>query len=99
MNETIETTRYTTEPWKVIQPDASRPSRAIVSGHSGVDIYNAPLTNETQANARLIAAAPDLLAACEFVAKYAAMREGKGDPLPEQLTRAVQAAITKATAD
>jgi len=48
------------------------------------------------ANARLIAAAPDLLDACEFFLKFADMRAKKGDELPSQLTGAVRAAIAKA---
>ena len=48
------------------------------------------------ANARLIASAPDLYAALEFVRKYAVMRASKGDALPAQLTSAVNAALAKA---
>lgn len=54
-------------PWHVRPPTAQNPSRAIVSAMSGgVTIYDAPLTVETAANARLIAAAPDLLTACRL---------------------------------
>lgn len=53
--------KHTPGPWKVVQPDAINPSRAMVCADKGVDIYCAPLTNETLANARLIASAPDLL--------------------------------------
>lgn len=56
---------HTKEPWEVIPPSPARPSQIGVVGHRGqVTIYDAPLTGETEANAMLIAAAPDLLAAC-----------------------------------
>ncbi len=48
------------------------------------------------ANARLIAASPDLFAACEFVRKYAVMQAEKGSPLPSQLVNAVTSAVEKA---
>jgi len=49
----------------------------MVTACSGfVGIYSAPLTNETIANARLIAAAPDLLAACQTFLKYCKRRDG-----------------------
>ena len=48
------------------------------------------------ASNELMAATPDMLAALEFVAKYAAMRAEKGDPLPSQLTDSVATAIAKA---
>ena len=58
--------KHTPGPWEVIQPDKNHPSRAMVAAcNGGVDIYNVPLTEETKANARLIAASPDLLAACK----------------------------------
>lgn len=47
--------------WNVRPPTAQNPSRAVVTALSGfVEIYDAPLTLETAANARLIANAPDL---------------------------------------
>ncbi len=51
---------------------------------------------ERIANAHLIAAAPELLASLEFVAKWFVMREGKGERFPSQLTDSVKAAIAKA---
>lgn len=55
--------KHTRGPWKVIGPDSMHPSQAMVCATIGVQIYSAPLTNETEANAHLIAAAPDLLEA------------------------------------
>ena len=59
---------HTPGPWKVIPPSAEYPSRAMVCG-SGANIYNAPLTNETEANASLIAAAPEMYKALKSLAK------------------------------
>lgn len=51
---------HTTGPWHVNPPTSEHPSEARVSALNGfVSIYAAPLTRETQANARLIAVAPD----------------------------------------
>ncbi len=58
-----ESARFSRTPgeWHVRPPTAQNPSRAVVTALSGfVEIYNAPLTVETAANARLIASAPDL---------------------------------------
>jgi hypothetical protein len=56
-----------------------------------------PITNaECLANAQLFIAAPDLLAACEFFSKFAALRADRGDLLPTQLVESVSAAIRKA---
>lgn len=63
-----EPARHTPGPWHTRPSTAQSPSRAIVSALSGgVTIYDAPLTVETAANARLIAAAPDLLAVLEEI--------------------------------
>ncbi len=58
---------HTREPWKVMEPGKeTEPSCASVCACEGmVNIYDAPLTMETEANAHLIAASPELLAACK----------------------------------
>lgn len=62
------TMKYTPGPWAVVDTKVV-PSRAVVVAcDGGVDIYNAPLTAETEANAHLIAAAPDLLEALDQLA-------------------------------
>lgn len=62
------TSRITPGPWHVRPPTAQSPSRATVTALSGfVSIYDAPLTAETAANARLIAAAPELATACRLM--------------------------------
>ncbi len=80
---------HTPGPWEVIPPTSEYPSRARVGG-SGCDIYDAPLTNETMSNAHLIAAAPDLLAACQRALLTGGGSSGTADIL--------HAAINKATA-
>jgi len=56
---------FTPGEWKVVSPDRANPSLAMVAACDGqVRIYEAPLTDETEANARLIAAAKDLYIAC-----------------------------------
>lgn len=57
-------TKHTPGPWVVGGCDAEHPSRVLVSAKDGqVDIYGADHMNETMANARLITAAPEMLAA------------------------------------
>lgn len=90
-------TKHTPGPWHARPPKAQNPSRAVVSAISGgVTIYDAPLTLETAANARLISASPDLLAACEAV--YAAFGLKDTLPLgfPPALERLLKDAIAKA---
>ena len=73
-------------------------ARQIVSGnlHTGKTEY-VPGHKMQEANARLIAAAPDLLAALQFVDKWFAMRSTKGDDAPSQIVDSVANAIAKAT--
>jgi hypothetical protein len=91
---------HTPGDWHVIEPSFANPSRAMVCSASHVSIYDAPLTNETAANARLIAAAPDLLRECR--AAVAVLRDfancygqcGIDDAAAMQ--RQLEAAIAKA---
>jgi hypothetical protein len=54
--------KHTPGPWKVYPPSPNNPSRATVSAANGqCTIYDAPLTTETAANARLIAATPEMV--------------------------------------
>lgn len=77
--------------WKVVPPSRDYPSRAMVCA-DGAQIYDAPLTMETQANARLIAAAPDLLAVAEVILDD--FEESGADD--GELARSLRAAIAKA---
>lgn len=60
-NPDSQASQRTFGKWYVRPPTAQNPSRVAVTALSGfVEIYDAPLTLETAANARLIANAPDL---------------------------------------
>ena len=74
--------RYSEQSTIVLMPGA-RHEREITSGTQ---------LQEMQANARLIAAAPDLLAALQAVADYWA-----GGDVPADIDAAMRAAIAKAT--
>ena len=80
-------TQHTPGPW-AIEPDALGES-SIVTDNGGTiaDVYG-----RNPANARLIAAAPDLLAALQAVADYWA-----GGDVPADIDAAMRAAIAKAT--
>ena len=87
---------FTSGPWTVMEPGTeTAPRTASVCAHGGmVTIYTAPLTDETEATARLIAAAPDLLEALRSVlADHCRCAESKtqGGPI-----RDAYAAIAKA---
>jgi hypothetical protein len=90
--------KHTPEPWKVFPPTRQNPSRASVSTEDGAcDIYDAPLTNETEANARLIAAAPELLAACVRAESFMSGFEGDSEQLGiDGDLQVIRTAITKA---
>lgn len=71
--------KHTPGQWKIYAPNEIYPSRALVGARGGqVSIYDAPLTNETEANARLIACAPELLALVERYASECGECGGKG---------------------
>ena len=54
---------HTPGPWEVFMPSPARPSQVSVAALNGcVTIYDAPYTTETEANAHLISAAPEMLA-------------------------------------
>ena len=70
-------TKHTPGPWWVEPSTSLNPSRAVVLADC-VDIYDAPLTSETAGNAALIAAAPDLLAACKAMLSLVAVGLNQG---------------------
>jgi len=60
--------KHTLGPWRVTWPPNCADSKIAVTALGGqIDIYLAPLTQETEANARLIAAAPELLEALQDI--------------------------------
>lgn len=76
----MTTTQHTPGPWRVIMPGSkkqcfvimSRENREITRSHHSEDTQFAdyqPLLKDFEANARLIAAAPDLLAELKRVAE------------------------------
>lgn len=66
-------------------------------GNSVIPGVNVISGNEHEPNFSLIAAAPEMLEALQFAAKYFVMRAAKGDELPEQFSKSLESAIAKAT--
>ena len=68
----MTTTTHTPAPWRVMEPGTETVrNRAVVCAQDGlVRMYDEALTEENIANARLIAAAPALLAACKYALTY-----------------------------
>jgi len=98
----MDEVRHTPGPWvidandryHVESPDGSALpwSIATISGSAG------PGTNRSEANARLIAAAPDLLAALEKLLSYnEAIMADRINYRPEDHASVARAAIAKAT--
>lgn len=84
--------KHTPGPWEIFRPDDS--GFLGIDGNGGKDsvvIYDDYGGIKSEADARLIAAAPDLLAACEA----ALLNEGGWAEWQEQ----VRAAIAKATGE
>lgn len=79
---------FTPGPWHVAPGDALN----VFDGQ-----HAKPIRAPTQADAKLIAAAPELHEALDFVRKYAELRANRGDALPSQLMSAVLSALSKAT--
>lgn len=104
MSETTEV-RYTPGPW-VTQPDQLGRDGARWWVHDGdygdIALVLAPLVREdwvaeeAEANARLIAAAPDLLAACRALAKWMDDRGPMMGGRTGEVHRLVTAAIARA---
>lgn len=89
--------RHTAGPWRIDRPseiggclDVRSRHFCIASIHAGMDDSWPHRNTQRDANARLIAAAPDLLAACIKVVEH------YGDPAGGQLF-GLRAAIAKAT--
>lgn len=63
--------RHTKGSWDYNRPTKNTPSKVTVSAVGGaVNIYDAPKTVETEANAKLIANAPKLLQIAEMFYDY-----------------------------
>lgn len=62
---------HTRGPWEYHTPNKQHLSEVRVSACDGqVSIYSAPKTTETEANARLISAAPEMLQALESLVEW-----------------------------
>lgn len=96
---------HTTGPWKVIYPDVPLEDIIINGGNGGsrniakVWIDDAPddeYNREQRANARLIAAAPDMLNTLQDIARYLGNRICRSDGEELMLSRCKES-IAKAT--
>ena len=87
--------KHTPGPWKADE------GMIVVAGHCVATYHSRDACGEeTEANARLIAAAPDLLAVVRMVVRSRDDADAAGDhyaELPTHVTDAARAAIEKAT--
>lgn len=90
-------TQYTSGPWR-IHLRWERPPRLWVQREDAFAVarimYSGISKDEAEANARLVAAAPDLLEACE--AAYASLGFSVNDQTLRAITNQLAAAIAKA---
>ncbi len=91
---------HTPGPWRLIQDGPMPDSRSICAGDYGIgEVWNLNGNPENLANAHLIAAAPDMLAALErceqILSNCIVAGEALADHFPTRLA-AVRAAIAKA---
>ncbi len=90
---------HTPGPWEYVQGDERNPYNAGIYGQSGRLIHlSAAMSDEDKANARLIASAPDLLAALKLVRDFDCKNTPAlmGLPWFKEMHAAVFAAIAKA---
>jgi hypothetical protein len=98
----MSTPKHTPGPWTAEQDTANKNDRFILSGRNGAfshwqgwAVDGVTTEEEDAANARLIAAAPDLLGACRVLYRIAGLRL-RGDPVAEVALANALAAIEKA---
>jgi hypothetical protein len=89
-------TQHTPGPWKT-WPSIHNGQTYIVKGDYTSKDNGCIAHADTEANARLIAAAPDLLEALEFIAKQSMSMYGSYAYMIEKLQDTARAAIAKAT--
>ena len=93
---------YTKGPWKINKEGTIMTNKKNEFGHyehlllMGVSLTlgNHPKTEESQANARLIASAPELLEACKWA--YDALKPFSKEPLEKSGIKMLEQAIAKA---
>ena len=74
--------------WEIVAPINGGGEQVVVGEHSGIDCLTAP-------NARLIAAAPDLLAACDMIAGQCMIAPDAGEhELRERIRQIAHIALT-----
>lgn len=84
-------------PWTVEAPDDERPVIRSDDGGMVADMIEREDSRETQANAHLIAAAPDLLIALRTILNWDEVCQGAYAPiLSAELRAAARAALEKA---
>jgi len=84
------------DDWQHANPTRCGGCDIRISAPHGLYRMQIATVYDNEANAKLIAAAPELLEVCHFALKYAEMRASKGTPLPAQLVQSLQRAITLA---
>jgi len=86
--------KHTPGPWTVIENSSGK--HLVCADHPQAAHFDIALTSgpDSVANARLIAAAPELLEACQ---RYIAEREEIGLSCDSAAVRGIRAAIAKAT--
>ena len=97
----MSTTKYTPGPWRAVKEKAvpvfQKQHYAIYSANAQTLLRSDYLT---EADAKLIAAAPDLLHACQAIIDYENRGRAKGEPrIPEEWYNQLNDAIKKATAN
>ena len=91
--------QHTPGPWSLGTKDCGGyPLMSETEGHF-CDICDVCEGNESQANARLIAAAPELLAACKRLMDTVALNLDDTDPQDVEACQMAQDAIAKATGE
>ena len=80
------TTQHTPGPWVAVE----LPTAIAIKSHMGnvANIQRGSMREQQQANARLIAAAPDLLEALKSLADYVDERAGDNECRPLEIARA-----------
>lgn len=90
------TSKYTAAPWKYIERSAQRGPQIINNNHRICLMWNQEVEGEMEENARLIAAAPDLLKALKNAVELIQMCEYAGESIRESNYADALEAIAKA---
>jgi len=97
---------HTKGPWKAdnlakVRCEADGGYGLVAEAHGGRYYGSIPATVDdleiSHANARLIAAAPDLLAAAQYLREHLALFCGPDDAIANEILRIADAAIARAT--